>query len=254
MLKTAVIFCGLCWGVFFSVPVAAEPVLTFMVVYPGSPPFLYRKDQQGEYLGVIPDFLHGLTQSTGLEIRYVETNRQRGEDALYKGNLDLALLSPAWVRHPTKLLSSAPLVMHRSFLYGLEPFPAHFSVGNSPHGSIVCTKRVFDYPVLGGYFTSGKLIRMDSSSHTTMLKMLSKKRCDRAIMSEFNAMALSNVPGLELAPLYRSRRPVNQVGLNIMLRQGLTREQALINSYIEQFKASGALASSLDHHTRFAFQ
>ncbi|MFT6897610.1 MAG: polar amino acid transport system substrate-binding protein [Paraglaciecola sp.] len=254
MLKTAVIFCGLCWGVLFGAPVAAQPPLTFMVNHPGSPPFLYKKDAQGEYLGVVADFLQGLSKSTKLKIRFIDTNRQRGEDALYEGDLDLALLSPAWVRHPTKLLASKPLVMHRSFLYGLEPFPGDFSLQSLPTGSAICTRRVFDYPVLGPYFTSGKLMRMDSSSQTTMLKMLSKKRCHWAIMSEFNAMALSNVPGLELALLYRSAQPVNQVPLSIMLRQGLTREQALIDRYIEQFKASGELAESLDDHTRFAFQ
>jgi polar amino acid transport system substrate-binding protein len=254
MLKTAVIFCGLGWGVIFSAPVAAQPPLTFMVNHPGSAPFLYKKDAQGEYLGVVADFLHGLSKSTKLKIRFIDTNRQRGEDALYKGSLDLGLLSPAWVRHPTKLLASTPLVMHRSFLYGLAPFPDDFSLESLATGSAICTRRVFDYPVLSAYFTSGKLMRMDSSSQTTMLKMLSKNRCHWAIMNEFNAMALSNVSGLELPHIYRSKQPVNEVPLNIMLRQGLTREQALIDRYIKQFKASGELARSLDYHTSFIFQ
>lgn len=254
MLKAAVIFCSVWCGIFFSVPVAADPALTFMVIYPGSPPFLYRKDLQGEYRGVMADFLQGLTQNTGLEISYVETNRQRGEDALYKGSLDLALFSPVWLRQPTKLLISTPFLKHRSFLYSLNPFPAHFSVEDLPHGSSICTKRVYSYPVLGPHFISGKLMRIDSSSQSTMLKMLSKKRCDMAIMSEFNVMALSNVPKLDLPPLYRSEQVISEVVMSIMLRRGLTREQALINSYIEKFKASGELAKSLNYHTKLAFQ
>lgn len=118
----------------------------------------------------------------------------------------------------------------------------------------ICTKEGYTYPVLGQHFKSGQLLRVDSSSHSSMLQMLSVKRCDYAIMSEFNAMAISNIAELNLPTLYRTSEPVNQVTLHILLRPELVREKDLIDSQITQMNQSGQLNKSLRYHTLHGFK
>jgi ABC-type amino acid transport substrate-binding protein len=227
--------------------------LTFVVHYPGSPPYIYKNSKEGNFVGIIPDLFKPLIKSGQFDIRYIQNNRTRSEYSLYKGLDDMALISKAWVEQPEKLLYSIPLLQSNSFLFKAEPFISDdfntlFSTSKS-----VCTRRTYKYPGLEKYFLNNELIRIDSSSQATMLQMLFKKRCDFAVMNDFVALSLLNSALFKGKKLYRSRFPTYQAPLGLVFRLGLEKERDVINQHIKKLQQSGELEQIINFHIQHVF-
>jgi len=229
---------------------AKEPLL-FIVNHPGSAPYLYFDKNKKIYQGVIPDILNGLIESDQISIKYVSNSRKRSEEYIYQGTADLMMLSKAWLKEPGKLIATIPLHQHRSFLYKIKAFPDNFSLENSTDNETLCTKKGFIYPNLAPYLKSKRLIRIDSSNHLSMLKMLFKQRCDYMVMNEFNALNIINTSFFDKENFYRSKSPVSVVPLNIILRAELIHEKEVLDKHIKYLKESGELQRIIKKHITY---
>ncbi|WP_286265901.1 substrate-binding periplasmic protein [Thalassotalea atypica] len=227
---------------------ANEPLL-FIVNHPGSLPYLYFDRDKEIYQGIIPDILNGLVETNQLNIKYISNSRKRSEEFMYQGGADLMMLSQRWLKEPDKLIATVPLFQHRSFLYKNTAFEKDFSLENSTSAKNICTRKGYTYPKLKTYFRDRMLMRVDSSSHLSMLRMLSKNRCDFAIMNEFNALNLINSSFFKDDKFYRSKHPVSIVPLNIILRSSLVREKEILDRHISKLQESGELQDFIDQHT-----
>ncbi len=233
---------------FFAFLAKAKEPLLFIVNHPGSAPYLYLDKKNKTFLGVIPDVLNDLIESHQLSIRYISNSRKRAEEYMYHDTADLMMLSKAWLRKPDKLIATIPLHQHRSFLFKIKAFSEDFSLENSTDSETLCTRKGYVYPNLATYLKSKRLIRIDSSNHLSMLKMLFKRRCDYMVMNEFNALNLINSPFFEEKKLYRSKSPISIVPLNIILRASLIREKQLLDKHIKYLKKSGELQRIINKH------
>ena len=214
-----------------------------MVNYPGSPPFIYKNKNKNtdHYQGIIPDVLQGLISDGLLKIKYVEYNRQRGENSLYNGKTDMSLLSKSWLLQPEKLIYTVPIIEHRSFLYREQKFTKNFTLKKLGKNNFVCTRRVFKYPKLQPYFDHGYLRRIDSTNQQTMLKMLFKHRCDMVVLNELNALSVFNKNIFKGKVLHKSIQPINKTTLGIAMRPELSAVKILIDKHILALKMSGKL-------------
>ena len=233
----------------FAVTTIAKEPLLFVVNHPGSAPYLYFDKNKNIYRGVIPDILKNLIETNQLNVKFISNSRKRSEEYIYQGNADLIMLSKAWVKKPAKIISTIPLHQHRSFLYQTKAFSDSFSLESSQESEILCTRKGFFYPNLAPYLKSKRLIRLDSSNHLSMLRMLFKKRCDYVVMNEFNALNLINSSFFKEEKLYRSKSPVSIVPLNIILRPELTYEKSILDKHIKYLKENGELQRMVNKHT-----
>ncbi len=229
----------------------AKEELIFIINHPGSAPYLYFNEEQNEYQGAIPDLLKPLIESRKLNIKFISNSRKRSEEYIYQGNADLIMLSEFWLKKPEEVIATVPLHQHRSFLYMTEEFPDEFSLENTNESEALCTKDGFFYPNLESHIKSKRLIRIDSSSHLSMLKMLFKHRCKYVVMNEFNALNLINSPFFNGEKLYHSKEPVSTVPLNIILRAELTHVKNILDKHIMALKEKGELQRIIDKHTRY---
>jgi len=230
------------------------PSLLFVVNHPGSLPYLYFDKASQSYQGVVPAILQGLIEKQDINIDYISNNRQRSEDQLYQGSGDLTMLSSAWLKSPDKLISTEPIHQHRSFLFSTRPFPEGFSLASSIRSFTLCTRSGYAYPVLSKYFDSERLVRVDSSNHLSMLRMLFKGRCDLVVLNEFSALNLINSSFFEGEELFRSVQPVSVVPLQLVLRAQLIKERELINHHILTLKRSGKLGEIIRQYTQYKKQ
>ncbi len=230
---------------------AKEPLL-FVVNHPGSAPYLYFDTSKKLYQGVIPDILQDLIKSNQINVKYISNSRKRSEEYMYQGTADLMMLSKAWLKNPDRLIATIPLHQHRGFLYKASEFSDDFSLVSSTDSNTMCTRKGYFYPNLAPYFKSKRFVRIDSSDHLSMLRMLFKQRCDYMVMNEFNALNLVNSSFFQEEKLFRSKSPISIVPLNIILRAELTDEKQILDKHIRFLQESGELQRILDRHTNYS--
>lgn len=234
----------------FVTPVLGEPrKLLFAVNSPGSAPYLYYDVKQQKYLGVVADFFQSLVEDKVVKIEFLDSNRIRSEMFVYEGSADIFLSSKSWLSKPDDMLSSATLLLHHSYLYGMSEFDPKFELKNQSNKR-VCTKRGYHYPMLAPLFQRKNLIRTDSTSQSTMLDMLIKGRCDYAIFNEHNAFHLFSTREFCSKEIFRSPKPTSSVKLSFILSKAQSISLPIINDRITQFKANKELEASLAFHTQ----
>ncbi|MCJ8320512.1 MAG: transporter substrate-binding domain-containing protein [Colwellia sp.] len=231
-----------------SYPVTANEQLLFIVSYPGSAPYLYQQTGDDTFLGIIPDMLNPLMKTKQFDIRFISNSRKRSEEYLYQGKADLMLISPSWLSSPEKLIATIPLHQHRSYLYQTEKFSNDFSLDKLEASKSVCTRKGFVYPNLEPYFINNQLMRIDSSSQTTTLSMLFKKRCDLVILSEYHALTIMKLDLFKNKKLFRSDNPISIVPLNIVLRPELNHVKTILDEHIRKLIRSGELESIINKY------
>lgn len=227
---------------------AFATTLRFVVNHPGSPPYLYFDEQQDNYQGIIPDLLNDIEKSSDLNFLYISNSRKRSEEAIYQGHGDLTLLSKSWLTSPEQLITTLPIHQHRSFLYSNQPFAENFELSTITAQHKICTRTGFKYPNLTTLIDEGLLLRVDSYSHLSMLRMLIANRCNFVIFNEFNAITLLKQPEFENAQVFRSVQPVIEVPLHIVMRPELIEIKAIIDQHILSLKNTGQLDALINKH------
>lgn len=222
--------------------------MSFAVNSPGTAPYLYYVAESDEYRGVVPDLFASLSASTSLHVEFIDSHRNRSESFVYRGDIDMFLSSIDWITDPSAVIATSPLLEHKSYLYSLNPLSEDFSLSTIQEWK-VCTRRGFTYPSLEPLFEAGQLLRIDSRSHKTMLKMLVKGRCDLVEINEHNANALFRLDELRSLQFYRSPEPTSIVELSLLMHPSRSEQRDIIDEAIKRFKSSGEFETSLNSHS-----
>lgn len=246
-----VLLCHCFWVSQSSVFAAeAKKVIRFAINTPGSAPYLYFDTKTQDYQGVLVDFFSGLETRSMYVATYMDSSRARNEQLLLDGQADVFLSSPVWLDHPTSFIFSDPIMLHASYIYSTSNFHGPFVPQEHPNAS-VCTRYGFIYPVLQAHFDKAQngLVRVDSSSQTTMATMLSKNRCDFTIMSEQNALSIMFDDTFCRSTFYQSPNIISAVDLVIVVRPGLEDLQEAINIEMKRFIESREREKSITRHS-----
>lgn len=222
--------------------------LTFAVNTPGSFPYLYYDDPSQTYKGIVPDFFANLKRRERVDVTFVDSNQQRSETFVKEGKVDLYLANVGWVSEPNKVITSIPVIQHKTFLYSLTPFDDNFdfAVVDSKR---VCTQQGYVYTGLQASIDAGRLVRFESSSKVTLGSMLAKGRCDYAVLNNYSAKLVFSRPEFCGVTIYQSPKATSTIPLNIIMRPALHKVKALIDAELTGFKASGKATQSLAAHS-----
>lgn len=232
----------------FSAPIKHIDSLLFAVNTPGSPPYLYYNSDSQSYQGVVVDFFSQLERNKIPIITFLDSSRGRSEKFIIDGKADMMLSSRSWLENPDLISVSDKLLTHKSYLYSVSAFESDFTLQNKKKMRI-CTRRGFAYPGLQSYFENNQHFRADSSSQATMAMMLQKKRCDYAVMNNYNAAAIFANQLYCQTKIYQSPTPTNSVDIVFVMGSKMHKLKTLINQQIKVFSESEQLNEALLKHS-----
>lgn len=226
---------------------ATTQTIRFAINSPGSAPYIYYDQVSGNYQGVVVDFFDSLEENGHFKVEYLESERARSEQLLFRGFADIFLSSQIWIKQPEDYLFSRALMPHNSFMYATKPYSQPF-IPSQNKNALICTRNSYIYPVLQEYFDSHSLVRMDSSTQTTMALMLAKGRCDFAIMSDHNAKAIMTTSKFCNSEFYQSPNAISSVDVLFVIRKELRNAKKQIDEQLKTFINSGERDKSVQHH------
>jgi polar amino acid transport system substrate-binding protein len=227
---------------------AKKHQITFAVNSPGSAPYIYYDNMSGKYKGVVVDFFTGLEENSSFKIEYLDSNRARSEELLLRGLADIFLSSVVWLEQPNNYIFSNTLMHHNSYMYSTFAFSQAFNPSQFKR-AFICTRHNYTYPVLDHYFDNNKLMRIDSSSQTTMAIMLAKGRCDFAIMSNDNARAVLSNSEFCAIKFHQSPNVISVVDVAFVIRSELSDVKKQIDELLTIFISSGERDKSIQRHS-----
>ena len=226
----------------------AKPIkLSLAINSPGTPPHLYFDATQNRYVGVIADILATAENDNAIEVTYVDSHRSRSETFVAEGQLDMFYSSLEWLDEPERFIATDPIFLHKSYLYSHKPFPASFGA-NAGTNARICTRRGFHYPGLQPWFEKGNFVRIDSSNHETMLRMVLLGRCDAAELNVKNMRALQQQDMFKDISFYRLEPPTSVVAARLIMHPSKKKAKDVINRYIKAFLAQNLYEESLQRH------
>lgn len=247
------IFCSILFLMAFTCAANSQnqiPSVRFAVNTPGAPPYIYYDETSKRYQGLVVDFFNSTELSDQFRLIYLDSNRVRSEGLLKTSSIDLFLSSESWTGKPNDFLFSDELITHDSYIYSTTDFNSPF-VPEENLSSSVCTRYGFTYPVLQQFFErdENKIERVDSSSQSTMTMMLTKGRCDFAIMNEHNARSVMLDQTFCSSEFYQSPNVISRVSLVFVIRSDLTSLKNKIDIALKHFVESGQRKLSLERHS-----
>ncbi|NVK55803.1 MAG: transporter substrate-binding domain-containing protein [Alteromonadaceae bacterium] len=241
-------------GVVYAQPsapdAATHSTINFAINSPGSAPYLYFSQSSRQYEGVLVDLFNSFAEQENYVVNFQDSSRARSEMLVKQGKSDLFMSGRVWLDDPESFIYSDTLMMHASYIYATTAFDGPFVPEAHPKAT-VCTRTGFIYPVLQPYFDdkSSGLIRVNSSSQSTMAMMLAKNRCQFTIMSEQNALSILTHSRFCNTEFYQSPTVISQVDLVLVIRKERPDIQHVINKYFAEFKRSGQLQASMARHS-----
>lgn len=227
----------------FPLKADKEASLKLAVYLPQSPPYMFIDLNTGEVTGILPDLMKMYTKQFGLTFRYQYLNRLRAEKSLYEGNSDVSLLSPAWVEHPEKLIFSEPLYQNGDKFYSIKPIPTIIDFT----GQIVCTRTFFRYPVFDKLVKQKKLVRMDTESEASQLRMLLSGRCDFAYLNEWVADYMIKNE-FHFAQFYQAENRFDTSNGILAFHPKWQNKLPEFNRFVRQIKQSGELKKVISRY------
>lgn len=198
--------------------------------------------------GIVVDILNSLPDEHKVRLEVIVHNRNRGEEALYAGELDAAPLAKRWLKHPEQLIFSLPIYVHKEYLYARSPItdqPLAALLNNKS----VCTRRGYVYPAIQPLIEQGAVIRVDSHIELTQFEMLLKDRCNFVLTNEFVGQWLIETHGWE-STVFRSQQLVDQVNFTLAFHPSWQRFVVVLNQHIQQLTDSGELQKIIDRQRR----
>ena len=247
------ILCSFLWLSIFSACAGTHvqlPTVRFAVNTPGSSPYLYFDERSQRYQGVVVDFFNSPELSSQFSVVYLDSNRNRSEQLLKAAAVDVFLSSESWLEQPSDFLISRELIKHDSYLYSTSVFSSPFDVKANNNTSI-CTRYGFVYPTLQSAFENAEhnVTRVNSSSHLTMAMMLSKGRCDFAIMNEYNALSVMFNERFCSTSFFKSPNVISQVSVAFVIRSDLPQLKEKVDKGLKLFIESGQRQRSIELHS-----
>lgn len=226
----------------------AKPIeLSLAINSPGTPPHLYFDATENRYVGVIADILATAEKDEAINVTFVDSHRSRSETFVAQGQLDMFYSSLEWLDEPERFIATDPIFLHKSYLFSHKPFEKGFGT-NANTFARICTRRGFHYPGLQPWFENGNFVRIDSSNHETMLRMVLLGRCDAAELNVKNMRALQKLDMFKEIRFYRLEPPTSIVAARLIMHPSQEEARDVLNRYINAFLARGMYDVSLKRH------
>ena len=211
-------------------------------------PIVSVDPKTGGAFGIVVDILNTLPKQHQVRLEVILHNRNRGEEALYDGELDAAPLAKPWLKHPERLIYTLPIYVHKEYLYARSP------VADQPFSMLlenknVCTRRGYVYPAIQPLIDEAKVTRVDSHIELTQFEMLLKGRCDFVLTNEFVGQWLIETNGWQNS-IFRSKQTVDQVDFTLAFHPSWQTFVSVLNQHIQQLSDSGALQQIIDSQRR----
>ncbi|MFT5676649.1 MAG: polar amino acid transport system substrate-binding protein [Paraglaciecola sp.] len=223
-----------------SKPLVAPEPFVFMVIYAQEPPLLHSAKNSSEYRGIVPDILSEIGGRLNLDISYLPTSRNKMESALLDGTGDALYLAPEWIKNPSKLIFSEPIMKHEEFLYSLKPFSSEDNAEEWLKDKLICLREDFIYPVIQTFIDKGITKRKDVSSQAPMVSMLLKGRCELIYLTGY--LAEWEIKDLGAThSVFRSPKPLETTHVTIGLAKKWQPILSALNESILEFKAKGKI-------------
>ena len=229
---------------FLALPIYAAEKLKFVLYYPQVPPYMYQEADSQKVVGLVPDLIRDFFSHEQIQVEFILDNRRGAEHRLYSGDVDAMLMAREWAVNPELLLFSEPVLVHRDYLFSMQPFKADDKAEQWLADKKVCTRQYYVYEALDPHFLKSGTKRIDSSSELAQLRMLQNGRCDYAYLNEHVAKWIASHQ-LSDATLYQSPLGFGMVGLTIALHP---RWQAYIpglNQYLQKARQQGVIEEKL---------
>lgn len=236
-LLLALCACCLCALSQAQAPVAQSIVLNTSTN--GFAPYTYVDTDQTPK-GIVYDVANRILQKLGHNLTVAEVPRKRVEMQLLAGDLDATPRAIEWTERAGDFVFSDPIIRVRSTLV-VRTDSGYASV-KELLGQRVGTRLGYVYPVLTRELESGQLVRTDTNSDLSMLKMLQAKRVEAVLVDEAIARWLMQREGIgDLRFLQES------IDLGVDLRLMFApRHRALVKDFNRELailKRSGELAA-----------
>jgi len=150
-----------------------------------------------------------------------------------KGDLDAWFDAREWCSEPRRYLWTDAIIESEDRLICRKAHPLVFNRIEDLFGKTIGTQLGYFYPRLGNYFDSGNIIRADTLSEASMLKMLVLGRTDAAVINQQVALwVIRNTPDIHRSDFTFCDRAVDSAGYRIMF----TRRRPW-SPFIEAFNA-----------------
>lgn len=229
---------------FLALPVVAAEKLKFVLYYPQVPPYMYQQADSQKVVGLVPDLIRDFFSHEQIQVEFVLDNRRGAEHRLYSGDVDAMLIAREWAVHPELLLFSDPVLVHRDYLFSMQPFNAKQQPEQWLADKKVCTRQYYVYEALEPYFIKSGTKRIDSSSELAQLRMLQSGRCDYAYLNEHVAKWIASHQLADVA-LYQSPLGFGMVGLTIAFHPRWQSYLAGLNQYLQRARQQGVIDEKL---------
>lgn len=228
-----------------SVTSADKTSLKLAVYLPQSPPYMFIDLNTGEVTGILPDLMKMYSQHAGITFSYQYLNRVRAEKALYQGKADVSLLSPSWVKYPEKLIFSEPLYQTSDKFYATRPVDKAIEF----NGQTICTREFFKYPVFDQLVADNKVVRMDTDSEVSQMRMLLSGRCDFAYLNEWVANYMAK-HDFSFTKFYPAKNQFDQSNGILAFHPDWQQTLPSFNEFVRQIKRSGELDKIIARYTK----
>lgn len=202
-------------------------VIKLDIVDNGYPPYTLRLNNN-EYAGIIMDVLKYVATKYKHRIQVVTIPRKRLSKMIRIGEADATIAAFEWITNPQDFIFTDPIIEGRDVLFSLRGSPLLFNKLEDLYGKSLATHLGYKYPFLDEAITSGKIIRHDALSLTSMLKLTVHKRTDAVVIDrDVGLWIIKNNPDMQ-GKLLSSDKAINIFELRLMFNKKW-------QSFVEQF-------------------
>lgn len=235
--------------ILFTVPVVAAEKLKFVLYYPQVPPYMYQEANSQNVVGLVPDLIRDFFSHEQIEVEFILDNRRGAEHRLYSGDVDAMLMAKEWAVDPQLLVFSEPVIVHRDYLFSMQPFNTGQKAEQWLANKKVCTRQYYVYDALEPYFMKSGTQRIDSSSELAQLRMLQNGRCDYAYLNEHVAKWIASHQ-LSDTVLHQSPLGFSMVGLTIAFHPRWQAYLVGLNQYLQKARQQGLIDEKLQWYIK----
>ena len=241
----------LCLILIFSLSAQAAndlDAIKLTVIHAQEPPLHHYLPSDDKYLGIFKEIAVELAKRIDVDVLYVSSSRGQIEKNINSGVSNAVFLSKDWVLEPEKLIFSNEIFVHKEYLYSTHPFAAGKSLKNWVQGKSVCTRKDYILPKLDPFLQQKIMTRLDIFDDVSIIKMVSKGRCDMALLDELKEIWLTNNTTY-FDDLYRSPIYLSKASIRLALNPVWLPQLSAINAHIQDMQQSGLIQKIIDEQS-----
>lgn len=227
----------------------SDGIVTMSYNMDGYPPFFIEKD--GKFSGITVEILREAFERLNFKLAITLHPEKRGQDLLFRGQVDARGKAKEWVDHPEFYDWSVPFLEPHSVIVSPADAPIMNPTIDQMQGLTLATIHGFSYPYLDKAFKSELIHRVNVSSPKKLLLLTHKKRADGAIIDRYTALwFMKKFPDFDRNDFYISPQPQGKLDYRLMFTKKQDWKPFIkkFNTVIKQMKADGTIQNILNNY------